>query len=151
MRANHRAGVGDDRFLKRGVVIEEIERRSGEILKEKAQADAREKKERCVQFLAKVKPREERLWDRADELIGEKNTKSYDCAVRIMAALKLLGRHEGRRESYLAGVTGIKERYPRLNGLHRRMEDAYLFREDEKPLKDWESPKEDFDEGVFEL
>jgi hypothetical protein len=98
-----------------------------------------------------VKPWEERLWDRADELISEKNTKSYDGAVRVMAVLKLLGCHEGKWESYLEGVVGLKERYPRLNGLHRRMEDAYLFREDDKPLVDWEPEREGFDEDIFEL
>ena len=151
MRANHRAGVSDDCVQKRGVGFGEIEKRSVEILEEKALTNAREKEERCRQFLAKVKPQEERLWDRADAFIGEKNTKSYDCAVRIMAVLKLLGLSEGKWESYLAGVVGFKERYPRLVGLHQRMDKAYLFREDEKPLESWESPKEGFDEGVFEL
>ncbi|MFT6864580.1 MAG: hypothetical protein ACJAVK_003148 [Akkermansiaceae bacterium] len=151
MRANHREGVGDDCVLKRGVRFEEIEKRTEEIEKEKVQENMREKEERRVGFLAKVKPWEERLWDRADELISEKNTKSYDGAVRVMAVLKLLGCHEGKWESYLEGVVGLKERYPRLNGLHRRMEDAYLFREDDKPLVDWEPEREGFDEDIFEL
>ena len=73
------------------------------------------------------------------------------CRERIMAVLKILGRQEGRWESYFAGVTGIKKRYPRLTGLHQRMEAAYLSRENEKPMQDLEVPKEEFDEGVFIL
>jgi len=52
---------------------------------------------------------------------------------------------------FLAGVTEIKERYPRLNGLHRRMKNGYLSDESDKPLEDWESPEEGFDEEVFKF
>lgn len=96
-----------------------------------------------------MKLREERLWERADELISEKDTKSYDFAVRILAVLKLLRCHEGKWESYLEGVVGLKERYPRLSGFHQRMESAYLYREDDKPSAAGDLARNGFDEEVF--
>jgi hypothetical protein len=162
LREAHRKGVGPDLALKRGASFEEILARMNTILEEKKAHEEQERKRLRAEFLAKVRMEEPRLWCRVDELIGTRDPKSYDHAVRVLKALEMLWKSDGKQEAYLLKMLELRKRYSRLAGLKTRMGEAGLFADQLKnqdngiEVKDEDGFREDrqseeWAEAVFEL
>lgn len=94
---------------------------------QRAEQKARERKRKS--YLKKLAEHENRLWEKTDELITEKNTTAYEKAVLYLKGLEGLWEDRDDRPYFLGRVENIVRQYPRLNGLKRRMKEAGFFSE----------------------
>jgi hypothetical protein len=70
---------------------------------------------------------EKALWLRVDELITSKSTKAYDEAITILKDLRALALHKEQQDEFVRRVEAIRQRYSRLSGLQRRIQDSKLL------------------------
>lgn len=117
--------ASDRRYQKRRTVGELAE----SIAKVYQVREEKKKREQKKERLAKLKHLEEQesyLWKRVGTWISEKNTKSYDEAVRILQDLKGLAISKGQYPAFRERVEAIRANNSRLSAFKNKMDHARL-------------------------
>ena len=93
--------------------------------KKKIEIKRKQEEEKLAKFRG-IEEQQGVLWDKIDELIKEKKTKSYDEAVKILKNLKDLSLHKKSFNNFVKKVEQIKNNYKNLSGLKWRIKEAKL-------------------------
>lgn len=107
--------------------VGEIAETIREVKKQRKTEKKRKQEEKRLAKLKKTENEEGYLWERIDLLINEKNTKSYDEAIKILEDLKNLTIYKKQYGDFCAKVEIIKHRNTRLSGLKSRIDHARLI------------------------
>ena len=106
--------------------VEELAR-SVQTLENRRRKMHREAQERAQQEKIDALARKEsQLWQEVDNLIGEKNTRSYKEAIRILQDLKSLAIAQGRYPAFCQRIETIKQNNSRLSSFKRSLDLAKL-------------------------
>lgn len=95
-------------------------------LRSRRELEARRKHEAEMNALA---DREEETWAQVTSLVDHKKTTSYEEAIRLLDSLAKLAEFRGSQTDYRRRQAGLCERYGRLAGFLRRVEQAKLLDE----------------------
>jgi hypothetical protein len=126
LRERHREGIPAAANPPPGPDIHAIENEARRIAKERKQEQIREAEMKQAEFATAVWKHHATLISRVDQLVAEKNTKSYDTAVRILKAIRQACRSDDHLRQLYDKTLALRQQHPRLVGLRSRLEEAVL-------------------------
>jgi len=108
--------------------IKEIVAATIELKEKRKNKEKQKREEKRIAKLKEIEKDESNLWGQVDFLIKQKNTKSYEEAIKIMQNLKMLSIYKNQNESFCRKIENIKQDYKRLTGLIGRIDYAKLLK-----------------------
>jgi FMN phosphatase YigB (HAD superfamily) len=114
---------------KKSRTIGEIAKAISKLKEQRIKEEKRKQEEKRLEELKKIENEEDFLWDRIDLLIYEKNTKSYDEAIKLLKDLKKLAIYKEKFNNFCDKIENIKLKNTKLSALKSRIEQAKLITE----------------------
>ena len=107
--------------------VEEIKELMAVERQNRVNKETRKKEAERLAELKRIESREPWLWKDVYGLIGQKKTKAYDEAVKILKSLKALAIHKGAESTFNQKLLDIRTQNKRLSGLIGRLDHAGLY------------------------
>jgi hypothetical protein len=114
---------------KKSRTIGELAKAISKLKEQRIKEEKRKQEEKRLEELKKIENEEDFLWDRVDLLIYEKNTKSYDEAIKLLKDLKKLAIYKEKFNNFCDKIENIKLKNTKLSALKSRIEQAKLITE----------------------